>query len=67
MLKYIHEPDLVYYSPGDLYIGISMFDLCFQISENVELQIYRNRLIIDIETKNCVFEGNYECLYNTDK
>lgn len=67
MLKYVQRPDLVYYSPGDLYQGHSLLDLCFQISENVELQIYRNKLIINPETKNCAFEGNYDCLYNTDK
>lgn len=69
MLKELFRPDLVYYSPGDLYH--SAVDrgktLYFQISKNVELKLYENIMCIDVETKNCVFEGNYDCLYNTDK
>lgn len=69
MLKYVQRPELVYYSPGDLYqsdAGLGEM-LYLQISKNVELQIYNNKFHIDVETKNCVFEGNYDCLYNTDK
>ena len=69
MLKYVQRPHLVYYSPGDLYQSAAGRGqtLYFQISENVELKLYENIMCIDPETKNCAFEGNYDCLYNTDK
>ena len=69
MLKKLFRPDLVYYSPGDLYQSAAGRGqtLYFQISENVELKLYENIMCIDPETKNCAFEGNYNCLYNTDK
>ena len=69
MLKKLFRPKLVYYSPGDLYQSAAGCGqtLYFQISENVELKLYENLMCIDIETKNCAFEDNYDCLYNTDK
>lgn len=69
MLKELFRPDLVYYSPGDLYKSATGRGetLYLQISKNVELKLYENIMRIDAETKNCAFEYNYDCLYNTDK